>query len=300
MILVTGATGFVGTHVVHALRAEDRPVRVLVRDPSKATQLSAWGCELARGDVTEPDSLPAVLDGCDSVIHLVAIITGKPSDFERIMVEGTRALLSAAKEAGARRFVHMSALGVSEDSKDLVPYYGAKWAMEGDVRNSGLDFTIFRPSFIFGRDGGVLPMFIGQVRWLPVTPVAGDGNRRSQPIWVDDVAAFFAKALSTPGSSGEAYDLGGPDTPTWNELFEAIQRALGKQRPLVHIPIALLRANAAVLERLPRPPLTRDQLKMLEYNDNVGDVAPAMERFGIEPMTLEEQLTLAVSGERGT
>ena len=295
MILVTGATGFVGSHVVKALRTEGRAVRVLVRDPSKATQLASSGCELARGDLTDPDSLPPVLEGCDSVIHLVAIITGKPSDFERIMVKGTRALLLAAERAKTRRFLHMSALGASERSKDLVPYYGAKWAMERDVMNSGLDFTIFRPSFVFGRDGGVLPMFIRQVRWLPITPVAGDGNRRCQPIWADDVAAFFAKALSTPASVRETHDLGGPDTPTWNELFEAIQMALGKKRRLFHVPTGLLRANAAVLERLPRPPVTRDQIKMLEFEDNVGDVTPAVERFGIKPMSLHEQLALAVT-----
>ncbi len=295
MILVTGATGFIGTRIVHALRAEDRPVRVLVRDPSKAEHLSAWGCELARGDVTEPDTLPPVLEGCEAVIHLVAIITGRPSDFERIMVGGTSALLEAAQGADVQRFVHMSALGVNEGSKDLVPYYSAKWAMEQHVKQSGLDFTIFRPSFVFGRDGGVLPMFVRQVRWLPVTPVAGDGTRRLQPIWVDDVAAFFAKSLATSESVGKTYDLGGPDTPTWNEFFEAIQKALGKKRPLVHVPFGLLRVNASILERLPRPPLTRDQLKMLDFEDNVGNIAPAVETFGIDPISLEEQLSLAVS-----
>jgi NADH dehydrogenase len=210
------------------------------------------------------------------------------------MIQGTKNLLLTAKEAGVRRWLHMSALGVNERSRSLVPYYGAKWAMEREVKASGLDWTIFRPSFIFGKDGGVLPMFIRQVRFLPVTPVAGDGARRLQPIWIEDVAAVYARALETPGSIGGTYDLGGPDTPTWDEFLRAIQKALGKKRRLVHIPLGLLQVNATVLELLPRPPVTRDQLRMLEFDDNVGDPRPAVETFGVQPLSLEEQLRRAI------
>jgi NADH dehydrogenase len=293
-ILVTGGTGFVGPKIVHALRAEERPVRALVRDPRRGATLEAWGCELVRGDMTDAESLRHAVEGCDAVVHLVAIIAGRPSAFERLMIQGTRDLVAAAREAGVGRFVLMSALGTSERSKDLVPYYRAKWAMEQAVSGSGIDSTIFRPSFVFGRDGGILPMFVRQARYLPVIPIAGDGNRRLQPIWVEDVAQFFARSLSTPEAVGRTFDLGGPDTPTWNELFEAIKRALGTRRPTVHIPVGLLRANAAILERLPRPPVTRDQLTMLEFEDNVGDIRPAVGTFGIEPITLEEQLRRAV------
>ena len=269
-------------------------MRALVRNPHRAETLRAWGCELVQGDVSDRESLRRAAEGCEAVVHLVAIITGSRRDFERVMSGGTRNLVAAATEAGARRFVLMSALGVSERSKGLVPYYAAKWEMERAVKGSGFDWTIFRPSFVFGREGGVLATFVRQVRLLPALPVVGDGTRRLQPIWVDDVAAFFAKALSTPGSAGKTYDLGGPDTPTWNELYEAISRSLGKRRRLVHLPVVLVRANAAVLERLPRPPVTRDQLKMLLFEDNVGDPRPAVETFGIEPIGLEEQLRRAV------
>jgi NADH dehydrogenase len=285
----------VGRRIVHALRAEERPLRALVRDHSRGEILRAWGCELAQGDVTDPESLRRAAEGCEAVVHLVAIITGRPAAFERVMTQGTRDLVVAAANAGARRFVLMSALGTSERSKELVPYYRAKWAMEQAVRTSGLDFTIFRPSFVFGRDGGILPTFVRQVRLLPVTPVVGSGTKRLQPIWVDDVAAFFAKSLSTPASVGQTYDLGGPDTPTWNELYEAIARALGKRRRLLHVPVRLMRANAALLECLPRPPVTRDQLTMLEFEDNVGDIRPALETLAVQPISLEEQLRRAVS-----
>jgi NADH dehydrogenase len=294
VILVTGATGFIGKRIVHELRADGRPVRCLVRDRARASFFETWGCELAQGDVTDPESLRRAVDGCETVVHLVAIITGRPEDFERVMSRGTRNLVAAAEAAGVRRWIHMSALGTSERSRGLVPYFEAKWQMEEAVKGSATDWTIFRPSFVFARDGGILPTFIRQVRFLPVTPVAGDGKRRLQPIWIDDVAAFFAKSLSAPTSVGSTYDLGGPDTPTWDELLTAIQRALGKKRPLVHLPLGLLRLNAAVLERLPRPPVTRDQLRMLEFEDNVGDVGHAIETFGLQPISLEEQLRRAI------
>ncbi len=294
MILVTGATGFVGPKIVHALRAEQRDVRCLVRRPERATTLTAWGCELAEGDVTDPASLERAAAGCDAVVHLVSIITGTPSDFDRVMVAGTQNLIAAATAAGVRRFVLMSALGVDERSKDLVPYYGAKWQMEHDLRQSGLEHVVFRPSFVFGGDGGVLPLFVRQVRWSPVTAVIGDGQRRLQPIWVDDVAAFFAGAIDGPAAANRTFELGGPDRPTWNELYERIARALGKRRLRVHVPVAVARVGAAIAELLPRPPLTRDQVTMLEAGDNVCDATPALETFGVDPLALDEQLRRAM------
>ena len=202
-------------------------------------------------------------------------------------------MIAAAKAAGLRRFVLMSALGVSEQTRMLVPYYEAKWAMEEAVRDSGVEHVIFRPSFVFGRDGGVLPTFVRQVRWSPVTPVLGSGARRLQPIWVEDVAAFFAAAIDLPAAANRTFDLVGPDRVTWNELYERIARTLGKRRRQVHVPITVARAGATVVERLPRAPLTRDQLTMLEAGDNVGDPEPAREAFGIQPIGLDEQLRRA-------
>jgi uncharacterized protein YbjT (DUF2867 family) len=293
MILVTGGTGFIGPKVVHALRAEDRDVRCLVRKPSKAGTLKSWGCELVEGDVTDAGSLRAAVEGCDAVVHLVSIIMGRRSDFQRVMIEGTQNLVAAAAAAGIRRFVLMSALGVSEQTRTLVPYYGSKWEMEQTVQASGLEHVVFRPSFVFGRDGGSLPLFVKQVRWSPVTPVIGSGKRRLQPIWVEDVAAFFAAAIDLPAAANRTYELGGPDRVTWNELYERIARTLGKRRTRMHVPVSVARAGAAVVERLPKAPLTRDQLTMLEAGDNVCDAAPARAAFGVEPIGLDEQLRRA-------
>jgi NADH dehydrogenase len=249
---------------------------------------------VVHGDVTDAESVRRAAEGCDAVVHLVAIINGSREAFGRVMTGGTQNVIAAAKASGVRRFVLMSALGVSEQTRTLVPYYQAKWAMEESVRESGLEHVVFRPSFVFGRDGGVLPLFVRQVRWSPVTPVLGSGERRLQPIWVEDVAAFFAAAVDSPaGAANRTFDLVGPDRVTWNELYERIARTLGKRRRRAHVPISLARTGAAVAERLPRPLLTRDQLTMLEAGDNVGDPAPAREAFGVEPIGLDEQLRRA-------
>jgi NADH dehydrogenase len=291
---VTGGSGFVGGHVVHALRAEERDVRCLVRDPARATKLSSWGCELVRGDMADTASLRAAVEGCGTVVHLVAIRQGKEEEFERIMIAGTRALLAAAKEAGVGRFVLMSALGTGEDTKDLVPYYRAKWEMERAVEESGLEQVTFRPSFIFGREGGILPTFRKLARLMPVTPIIGSGRQRIQPIWADDVAAYFAAALDKPEAANRTFELGGPDAVSWDEFWQRLKRILGLRRPSVHVPVGLMKVNALVTERLPgNIPLTRDLLKMLEHGDNVVSNDDAVRTFGLPLVSLDEQLRRA-------
>ena len=291
MILVTGATGFVGGHVVRALRKSDRPVRCLVRNPGKAEQLAALGCELAQGDMTDPASVRRAAESTDVVVHLVAIRQGKREEFERTMVDGTRALLAAAKESAATRFIHMSALGTSEESKDLVPYYGAKWQQELDVQASGLPYVIFRPSFIFARDGGILPTFRKLAKLTPVTPITGPGTQRIQPLWADDLAAYFDQAIDLDAATGRLFELGGPDVVSWNAFWDRLKEALGVRRPSVHVPMAVMRLNALVTERLPgNIPLTRDLLKMLEHGDNVTTNDDANELFRLPLVPLDEQL----------
>ncbi|HUZ81995.1 MAG TPA: NAD(P)H-binding protein, partial [Gaiellaceae bacterium] len=178
-VLLTGATGFVGPKVAHALRAQGRGVRALVRRPEQAAHLASLGVEVATGDITDPASLRAAVTGCTHVVHLVAIIQGRPTDFQRVMTQGTADLVAAAKEAGVERFLLMSALGTSESSQGTVPYYAAKWAEERAVIGSGLEHVILRPSFVFGRGGGALPTFMKQVRYSPVVTVIGAGLQRS-------------------------------------------------------------------------------------------------------------------------
>ena len=292
-VLVTGGTGFVGPHVVHALRARELPVRALVRDPQRASRLAAWGVELAQGDVTDPASLRAAMDGADAVVHLVAIIKGSPADFERVMAQGTRNVVAAAKDAGVRRFVLASALGLDERTKDAVPYFRAKWAMERATKESGLEHVIFRPSFVFGRDGGVLPTFVRLARFAPVTPIIGPGTQRLQPIWIEDVAAYYAASIDETGAANRTFEIGGPDAPTWNEFWERLKRVLGTRRPSLHVPFGVMRVQAALTEKLPGAPVTRDQLTMLELGDNVVTDPSAAETFRLPLVPLDEQLRRA-------
>jgi NADH dehydrogenase len=295
VILVTGGTGFVGPHVVQALRERVLDVRCVVRDRKKGAKVAALGAELVEGDMTDAASLRIAAQGCDTVVHLVAIRQGSEEQFRRIMIEGTNHLLAAAKEAGVTRFVHMSALGTSEETKDLVPYFRAKWEQELAVAGSGIEYVIFRPSFIFGRDGGILPTFKRLAKLSPVTPIIGSGRQRIQPIWVDDVAAYFARGVDEPAAANRTFELGGPDVVTWNEFWERLKRALGIRRPSVHVPISVMRVNALLTERLPGDiPLTRDLLKMLEYGDNVVDNDDAVRTFKLPLVPLDEQFRRAV------
>lgn len=293
-VLVTGGTGFIGPKIVRALHDSGHDVRALVRDPARGTAL---GCEPAEGDMADPASLRRAMDGCAAVVHLVAIITGRPRDFERVMTEGTTELTRAAAGGGVRRFVLMSALGTSEQTKDLVPYYHAKWEMEQTVEGSGIPYTIFRPSFVFGPDGGALQQFLRIARLAPVTPIVGPGTQRLQPIWVDDVAAHFAAAVTLDAAAGRTFELGGPDVVDWNEFWARAKRALGTRRPSVHVPFWLMRQQARLLELLPRPPVTRDQLKMLAAGDNVVADPSAREVFGLPLVPLDEQLRRATDGQ---
>ncbi|HZS30377.1 MAG TPA: complex I NDUFA9 subunit family protein [Gaiellaceae bacterium] len=292
-VLLTGATGFIGPHVAHTLRAWELPVRALVRDASRGTKLAAWGVELAPGDVTDPASLRAACEGVDCVVHLVAIIKGSPQDFERVMAQGTRNLVAAAQDAGVRRFVLASALGLDERTKDAVPYFAAKWEMEQAVRESGLEHVIFRPSFVFGRDGGVLPTFVRLARLAPVTPIVGPGTQRLQPIWVEDLAEYYARAVTEPAAAGRTFELGGPEAVTWNEFWERLKRVLGVRRPSVHVPFGAMRLQATLTERLPGAPVTRDQLTMLALGDNVVTDPGAVETFELPLVPLGEQLRRA-------
>jgi NADH dehydrogenase len=293
-VLVTGGTGFVGPHVVHALRASETPVRALVRDAANAGRLTSWGVELATGDVTDPASLRATCEGVDAVIHLVAIIKGRPADFERVMSQGTRNVVVAAQAAGVRRFVLASALGLDERTKDAVPYFAAKWEMERAVRESGLEHVIFRPSFVFGREGGVLPTFVRLARLAPVTPIIGPGTQRLQPIWVEDLAEYYTRALVEPAAANRTFDLGGPEAVSWNEFWERLKRVLGVRRPSLHVPFGAMRLQATLTERLPGAPVTRDQLTMLALGDNVvTDANAAVETFQLPLVPLDEQLRRA-------
>ena len=241
------------------------------------------------------DSIRRAADGCTHVVHLVGIIRGRPQDFQRVMADGLDNVLAAEQGAGVERFVLMSALGTDEVSKDAVPYYAAKWHEEQAVKGSGLEHVIFRPSFVFGADGGALPTFISQVKLSPVVTVLGPGRQRSQPIWVEDVAAYFARGVDLPAAANRTFELGGPDIVDWNELYRLIAKVLGKKRALAHIPFGVARGVALLTQYLPGSPFSADQVTMLKGADNVATGNDAVETFSLPLVPLEEQIRRAVA-----
>jgi uncharacterized protein YbjT (DUF2867 family) len=294
-VLVTGATGFVGPKVANAIADAGHELRVLERK-SGAWEKAGIRCESAvQGDMTDAESLRRATQGVEVVVHLVAIRQGRPEQFQQVMIDGTRNLLAAAKDEGITRFVLMSALGTSEQTQDLTPYFNAKWTQEQDVKAAGLEHVIFRPSFIFGRDGGILPTFRRLARFSPVTGIVGSGKQRIQPIWIDDVAAYFAAAVDKPTAANRTFELGGPDVVTWDELWQRLRATLGiRRRPTIHLPTRLMRIPATVTERLPgNIPLTRDLLTMLEAGDNVVTNDDAVRTFQFALVPLDEQLRRA-------
>jgi len=296
-IAVTGASGFVGRHVTTLLAGRGHQVRALVRrdDPGRAA--AALPAERTPGDLADPAALAALTRGADVIVHLVGIIVeAGAATFEAVHVEGTRRLLTAAREAGVRRFVHMSAVG-ARDEPGATRYHRTKWRAEELVRSSGLSHAIFRPSIISGPENRPIRTLARLHRWSPLVPVFGDGGFAMQPVWIGDVALAFALAAERPALSG-VFELGGPATLTYEEFVRAIGRAAGHPRPLVHVPLAVARAAAAALGVMgPLAPLTLDQLQMLV--EGSATPANALEStFGIWALPFDEGLARFLGGGR--
>ena len=286
-----------GRHVTTLLAGRGHQVRALVRrdDPGRAA--AALPAERTPGELADPAALAALTRGADVIVHLVGIIVEAGSaTFEAVHVEGTRRLLTAAREAGVRRFVHMSAVG-ARDEPGATRYHRTKWRAEELVRSSGLPHAIFRPSIISGPENRPIRTLARLHRWSPLVPVFGDGGFAMQPVWIGDVALAFALAAERPALSG-VFELGGPAILTYEEFVRAIGRAAGHPRPLVHVPLAVARAAAAALGVMgPLAPLTLDQLQMLV--EGSATPANALEStFGIWALPFEEGLARFLGGGR--
>jgi NADH dehydrogenase len=297
-VLVTGGTGFVGRSTVRWLVGMGHEVRCLVRATSTLDPLAGRSVEYWRGDVTQPATLPPALEGMDAVVHLVAIIRERPAQgvtFERVNAQGTRDLVEAARAAGIRRFVHISAIGVRPDP--AYPYWNTKWEGEQAVRDSGLPWTVFRPSLIVGEGGEFLGRLADLVRkppaglfaGPPVVPVLGDGRTRFQPIWVEDAARCIAIAVGDQSDDDRLHTIGGPEVWTYEEILDLVMETVGKRRWKLHVPLALAMPNVKLTEMLlSDPPATSGQVAMLAY-DNIAENTDVIEReFGFRPKGLRE------------
>ena len=286
LVLVTGATGFLGRRVIRELLDRGDQVRCLVHTPGRERIFHHRDVEVQYGSVRNPESLSNAFYDVEAVAHLVGIIRPRRRDsFEGIHREGTINVLTAAKEAGARHFLHVSVIGSANDR--TYPYLYTKWLGEQEVINSGLPYTIFRPSMLYGEGDEFLNALAGLVRLFPLVPVIGSGNNRMQPLAADDLARCIAATLGREDLKGRTLDLGGPGRLNYNELVSEVAKAMGKRHLKVHLPTWLMYAVAKVSQGLlSRAPITTDQIKMLGVR-SVAELGEVERVFGFTPQSLE-------------
>lgn len=288
-IAITGGTGYAGPPIVEELLRAGHEVVVL--EHRRSVPIGAHPrLHRAKGDIRDAESLRAAFAGCEVVVHLVALLREDKKQgqtFQRIHVEGTRNVVDAAKAAGVRRFLLMSANGVESDMS--TPYFDTKREMERMVKEAGFEWTIFRPSYIAGdAEGGFDAIFADIVDKAPVLPSIAGGKFQLQPIARSDVATAFARALETPASLGKAYTLVGPERMTWNTYLRRLAKLRGRKRLLAYVPGPALLLVARVAG--PLFPADPDQLRMMMAG-NVGDGAEAVSDLGLKLRTWEDALS---------
>jgi NADH dehydrogenase len=288
-VFVTGGTGFVGNEVLRQLVAAGHAVRALVRPGSEKKLAILGNVEVHHGDATEPHTLAGALTSCEAVIHLVGIIRefpGRGITFERLHVEATRNVLAAAQAQEVKRYLHMSANGTGPAG--TTAYHRTKWAAEQAVRASDRDWTIFRPSLIFGPKGEFVTMLADLLRKAPVVPVIGDGQYRMQPVAVEQVAESFVRALAMPETVGQTYHLGGRSSYSYDEILDLTGKAIGRDHVAkVHQPVFMVKPVIRVMEHVDHFPITSTQLEML-LQGNLCDTTAWATTFGIQPLNYAE------------
>ncbi len=290
MILVTGSTGFVGRNLVKRLVAEKKPVRCLVRPTSNLQSLSNLKVEISYGDITQLATLSEAMKNVDVVIHLAAIIreTNKTT-FELVNWLGTKNLIVEAKKTGVKRFIYMSNLGASPDP--LYPFLRSKWLAEEEVKGSGLAYTIFRPSIIFGEDDNFTNLLAKLVKKLPVVPIIGSGKTKFQLISIHDVVDCLCLSLSNDKTINQTIPLGGPEHLSYEQIIDIIIQKLKLKRLKIHVPISVLRPIVWVMQKLmPNPLLTSPELSMLSV-DNTTRLDAVESVFFFSPKRFSEGLT---------
>ncbi|WP_337868312.1 complex I NDUFA9 subunit family protein [Meiothermus sp.] len=285
-VLIVGGSGYVGSHMAQHLLAQGHQVTIASRRGEGPLE----GVRYVAADAAKDEGLREAALGHEALIYLVGIIRERGDQtFRQAHVEGVRHSLAAAKSAGIRRFVHMSALGVARGTGSR--YYETKAEGEELVQASGLDWTILRPSLIFGRGdeffGGVLKGLATAP--IPFIPLIGDGHFVFRPIWVGDVAAAFEQALNRPNTVQRSYNLVGPKEYTFRELLLMVRDTLGSRKPLLSIPLALMDRVVPLISPLPFSPITLDQYLQLKMG-NTADPVHMRGAFSLLERSLEVEL----------
>jgi NADH dehydrogenase len=295
MIFVAGATGFVGRHLIKALKEKGMKVRCLVRTEAKAELCRAEGFEAVIGSITEKDSFRGCLKDVETVVHLVGIIKEEGSQtFEKVHVEGTGNLIEEAKTAKVGRFFYQSALGASSDSNSL--YRRTKAEAEKIVKESGIPYTIFRPSLIVGKGDGFTETLKKIINAGPVVPVPGAGKARFQPIYIGDWIKCFLKIIESPSGLNGVFEFGGPEHLSYEEILRLVMEATGRVKPVVHVPMGIARLGIPFIGGVARllgmdvPTATPEQLELLE-TDNICGTDSVESQFGFKPVAFRDALS---------
>jgi len=287
---VFGGSGFIGRYVVKRLAARGDVVRVAVRDPVAAAFMKPMGAVgqivPMRVNITDTAAVGEAVRGCDVVINLVGILyeSGRQR-FESIQGQAPELIAAAAKAAGATEFVHVSAIGADAASSSI--YARTKAAGEAGVRRHFPGAPILRPSIVFGPEDGFFNRFAALAQLAPALPLIGGGTTKFQPVYVGDVAEAIVRVIGNPAAQGKVFELGGPRIASFRELMEFMLRTTGRRRALVNLPFGLATAMAAVLEKLPMPLLTRDQVALLRHDNVVSPGAADLRSLAIEPTAME-------------
>lgn len=305
MIFIAGGTGFIGKHLLRALKERGRRARCLVRTPERAALCEREGFEAVVGDITDRESLRGKLEGVSLVVHLVGIIADRGGmTFEKVHVEGTRNLVDEAKAAAVSHFFYQSALGASLTSRSR--YQKSKAEAEEIVKGSGLPFTIFRPSLVIGEKDGFTAKLEELVALAPVVTIPGEGKSRFQPVYVGDWVKCFLAIIGNESALGKTYELGGPEHLTYNEIVGQFMEAQGVRKPVVHVPMGFMKMSipfmslAQGLGRLigkELPAVTLEQLSLLEV-DNICETDSIEKNFGFKPISYREALRRFITPAR--
>ncbi|MBI4691297.1 MAG: complex I NDUFA9 subunit family protein [Nitrospirae bacterium] len=289
MIFIAGASGFVGGHLIDALLKGGYKLRCLARSEKAKQLFKEKGIEIVHGDITEPETLEGALNGIGLVIHLVGIIQEKGSaTFQKVHIEGTKNLVEEARRVGVKHFFYQSALGADRDSWS--GYLRTKAEAENIVKRSGIPYTIFRPSLIIGPWDGFTKKLKDMIKMSPIIPIPGTGRSRFQPVYIHDWVKCMLKVIESPDIFKGTFDIGGPQHLTYNEIVTTLSEVMKAKKPIVHIPMAVMKFGATIAEKtIPFLPVTSDQLKLLE-TDNICNVDTVEKNFGFKPMKYKDAL----------